>query len=187
MPKLMIILFVIFLSLKKLNCSTDYSVDDIITYMNQYLDTHATKSYYMTIDPDNLLEEIDHKLLSKYQNIIFDKYNLVTLVIVAKGLKNYGSDLYSFLNRFYREFSKTLNIQDLKCIISIMTISDYKVALDSTKKIKHIFNDYILSALKDRMKGTLSENNLFLTIYELLKSIEKAQKQYKSKGVITEL
>ena len=134
MQKIMTILFVLFLSLKKLNCSTDYSVEDIITYMNQYLDTHATKSYYMTIDPDNLLEEIDHKLLAKYQNIIFDRYNLVTLVIVVKGLKNYGSDLYSFLNRFYREFSKTLNIQDLKCIISIISVGDYKMVIDSTKK-----------------------------------------------------
>ena len=187
MSKLIIIIFIIFLSLKKTNCSTDYSVEDIITFMNQYLDTHATKSYYMTIDPDNLLEEIDHKLLAKYQNIIFDKYNLVTLIIVVKGLKKYGSDLYSFLNRFYREFSKTLNIQDLKCIVSIISISDYKIALDSTKKIKYIFNDNILNALKDRMKGTLNQNHLFLTIYELLKSIEKAQKQYNSKGVISEL
>ena len=187
MQKFLLILFLLFISFKKSNSSSDYSVEDIITYMNQYLDTHATKSYYMTIDPDNLLDEIDHKLLAKYQNIIFDKYNLDTLIKVVKGAKKYGNGLYSFLNLFYREFSKTLNIQDLKCIISIISIGDYQIALDSTKKIKYIFNDNILSALKDRMKLTIGQNHLFLSIYELLKSIEKGQKQFNNKGVITDL
>ena len=37
------------------------------------------------------------------------------------------------------------------------------------------------------MKTTLHENHLFLTVYELLKSIEKGQKQYTTKGAITDL
>ena len=178
---------ILFLLLKISNCSTEYSPADIITFMNQYLDTHASKSYYMTLDPDNLLDEIDHKLLAKYQNIIFDKYNIITLIIVARGLHYYGNELSSFLNQFYKEFGKTINIQDLKCIVSIITVNDYQIILDSTKKINYIFNYNILSALKDNMKTTLYQNHLFLSIYELLKSIEKGQKQYKTKGVITDL
>ena len=178
---------ILFLFLKISNCSTEYSAADIITFVNQYLDTHASKSYYMTLDPDNLLDEIDHKLLAKYQNIIFDKYNIVTLIIVARGLHNNGKDLSSFLKQFYKEFNKTLNIQDLKCIVSIITFNDYQIILDSTKKINHIFNYIVLNALKDKMKTTLHENHLFLTVYELLKSIEKGQKQYTTKGAITDL
>ena len=67
MPKkLNLFLICLLLVIKVINSSTEYSVEDMITYMNQYLDTHASKSYYMTIDPDNLLDEIDHKLLDKY-------------------------------------------------------------------------------------------------------------------------
>ena len=141
----------------------------------------------MTIDPDNLLEEIDHKLLAKYHNIIFDKYNIVTLVIVAKGLRKYGSDISSFLKQFYREFSKTLNIQDLKCVVSVINVSDRQIIVDSTNKIKHVFNYNVLSTLRDKMKITLNENHLFLTVYELLKNIEKAQKQYSTQGRVTDL
>jgi len=42
--------------------------------IDKHLDTHAIKSYYVTIDTNNLLDEMDHKVLAKYQNIIFDKY-----------------------------------------------------------------------------------------------------------------
>ena len=59
--------------------------------------------------------------------------------------------------------------------------------MDSTKKINNIFNYNVLNALKDKMKTTLHENHLFLTVYELLKSIEKGQKQYTTKGAITDL
>ncbi len=179
-----LLLFIIF---NISNCSTDYTAYDMLSFMNQYLDTHATKSYYMTIDPDNLLDEIDHKLLAKYQNIIFDKYNIVTLIIVAKGLRDYNNGLQSFLNQFYKEFNKTFKIQDLRCIVSIITVSDYKMVLDSTQKIKYIFNDYVLGALYERMKNTLYQNHLFLTIYELLKNIEKAQKQFQQNGAVTDL
>ena len=180
--------FFIFLSSIQLSISsTEYSANDMITYMNQYLDTHSSKSYYMTIDPDQILDEIDHKLLAKYQNIIFDKYNLVTLVVIARGLKNYGNGLSSFLTQFYKEIRKTFNIQDLKCIVSLITINDYKLVVDSTNRIKYIFNDNILNALKDSMKTTLYQNHYFLTIYELLKKIEKAQNQYSKNGVVTDL
>ena len=180
----LLLLFTIF---KILNCSSDYSAYDMITYMNQYLDTHASKSYYMTIDPDNLLDEIDHKLLAKYQNIIFDKYNIVTLVIVARGVKNYGNGLLSFIQEFYREFDKTMKFQDLRCIISIITASDYRLIIDSTNKMKYIFNNNVLNALLNKMKITLNQNHLFLTIYELLKNIEKAQRQFVDKGAVTDL
>ena len=182
-----IYLFLFITSIKLSYCSTDYAANDIINYMDKYLDTHASKSYYMTIDPDHILDEMDHKLLAKYQNIIFDKYNLVTLVIIARGLKNYGNGLPSFLTQFYKEFRKTFNIQELKCIVSLITVNDYRIALDSTNKIKYIFNDNVLSALKDSMKDTLNQNHYFLTIYELLKRIEKAQNQYSKKGYVTDL
>ena len=185
--KLNVFFTFLFLLIKIINSSTEYSVEDIITYMNQYLDTHASKSYYMTIDPDNLLEEIDHKLLAKYQNIIFDKYNIVTLIIVAKGFRNYGNDISKFLKEFYREFSKTLNIQDLKCIVSIINTSDNQIIVDSTNKIKYVFYDNVLGALKEKMKTTLYENHLFLTIYELLKNVEKAQNQYNINGKVIDL
>ena len=68
---------------------------------------------WLSIDPDHILDEIEHKLLAKYQNIIFDKCDIVTLVVIAKGLQSYGNDLYSFVTQFYKEFRKTLNIQDL--------------------------------------------------------------------------
>ena len=182
-----IVIFLLFLLVNISNCSTLYSADDMLSLMNQYLDTHAIKSYYMTLDPDNLLDEIDHKLLAKYQNIIFDKYNIVTLVIVARGVIDYGNGLTSFINQFYKEFNKTFKFQDLRCIISIITVRDYKMIMDSTKKIKYIFNDNVLGALLDKMKETLNQNHLFLTIYELLKNIEKAQKQFIEKGAVTDL
>ena len=182
-----IVIFLLFLLVNISNCSTGYSASDMLSLMNQYLDTHAIKSYYMTLDPDNLLDEIDHKLLAKYQNIIFDKYNIVTLVIVARGLTDYGNGLTSFINQFYKEFNKTFKFQDLRCIISIITVRDYKMIMDSTKKIKYIFNDNVLGALLDKMKETLNQNHLFLTIYELLKNIEKAQKQFIEKGAVTDL
>ena len=168
MNKLIIILlFFLYISFKTSNCSTDYSAEDMIVYMNQYLDSHASISYYMTIDPDNLLDEIDHKLLAKYQNILYDRYNIVTLIIVGKGFQNYGNGLSSFLKMFYKEFNKTFNIQNLKCIVSIISVYDHSLILDSTKKIKHIFNDNVLGALTDKMKETLNQNHLFLTVYEL--------------------
>ena len=37
------------------------------------------------------------------------------------------------------------------------------------------------------MKTTLYQNHYFLTIYELLKRIEKAQNQYSKNGVVTDL
>ena len=187
LKKLNLYFICLILVIKVINSSTEYSVEDMITYMNQYLDTHASKSYYMTIDPDNLLDEIDHKLLDKYHNIIFDKYNIVTLVIVAKGLRRYGSDISSFLKQFYREFSKTLNIQDLKCVVSIINVSDRQITVDSTNKLKHVFYYNVLGALRDKMKITLNENHLFLTVYELLKNVEKAQKQYNINGKVTDL
>ena len=185
--KIIFIFYLFAFSKKVINSSTEYSVEDMITYMNKYLDTHASKSYYMTIDPDNLLDEIDHKLLDKYHNIIFDKYKIVTLVIVARGLRSYGSDISSFLKHFYREFSKTLNIQDLKCVVAVINASDRQVTVDSTNKLKHVFNYNVLSALRDKMKITLNENHLFLTVYELLKNVEKAQKQYNFNGKVTDL
>ena len=188
MPKKLNLFFIfLLLSIKAINSSTEYSVEDMITYMNQYLDTHASKSYYMTIDPDNLLDEIDHKLLDKYHNIIFDKYNIVTLVIVAKGLRSYGSDISSFLKQFYKEFSKTLNIQDLRCVVAVINANNRQIVVDSTNKLKHVFSYNVLGAIRDKMKTALNENHLFLTVYELLKNVDKAQKQYNFNGKVTDL
>ena len=181
------LLLLLFTSFHNSYCSTEYSAEDMIVKMNQYLDDHSSVSYYMTIDPDNLLDEIDHKLLDKYQNLIYDRYNIVTLILVANGFINYGNGLSSFLKSFYEEFNKTLNIQNLKCIVTIISVSEYSLIMDSTKKIKNIFNDNILNGFLDKMKITLNQNHLFLTIYELLKNIEKAQKQFNEKGIVNDL
>ena len=167
--------------------STDHDAKDILSYMDKYLDTHASKSYYMTIDPDGLLDEIDHKMLAKYQNIIFDNYGIITLIIVARGLKGGERDLNNFKKNFYKEFEKTVKMKDLRCVVSIITVNNMKLIVDSTSKIKYIFNDRVLSALTDKMKVTFYQNHLFLSIYELLKNVEKAQKQFSAKGAVTDL
>ena len=59
--------------------------------------------------------------------------------------------------------------------------------MDSTNKLKHVFNYNVLGALRDKMKITLNENHLFLTVYELLKNVEKDQKQYNINGKVTDL
>ena len=169
------------------SCSSLYSVSDIITLIDKYLDTHAIKSYYVTIDPNGLLDEIDHKVLAKYQNLIFDKYGLVTIIIVANGFQSYGNGLLPFINQFFKEFRKTFDLQRLNCIISVISISEHRIAIDVTNKMKHIFRDNVLRILMDKMLITFDQNHLFLTIYNFLKNIEKGQKQYEQNGIITDL
>ena len=180
-------LFILYLVIQQSNCASVFSANDIINLMNNYLDTHSIKSYYMTIDPNELLSEIDHKLLSIYQNILFDKYNIITLNIVANGLFDYGNGLESFLKNFYKEFNKTFNIQDLRIIVSVITVKDRRIIIDSSNKLKYIFNDDLLYSFKKDMISTLEQNHLFLTIYELLKNIENAQKKYIQKNKMSDL
>jgi len=169
------------------SCSSLYSASDIISLIDKYLDTHAIKSYYVTIDPNGFLDEIDHKVLEKYQNIIFDKYNLVTIIIVARDFKSYGNGLLPFINQFFNEFKKVFDLQKLNCIISVISINQHRIAIDATRRIKHIYKDHILKKMLDNMMITFNQNHLFLTIYNLLKNIEKGQKQYEQNGIITEL
>ena len=169
------------------SCSSLYSASDIISLIDKYLDTHAIKSYYVTIDPNGFLDEIDHKVLEKYQNIIFDKYNLVTIIIVARDFKSYGNGLLPFINQFFREFKKSFDLQRLNCIISVISINQHRIAIDASTRIKHKYKDWVLKNLLDKMMIPFNQNHLFLTIYNLLKNIEKAERQYDQNGIITEL
>ena len=180
-------LFIIYITIELSFCSTLYSAKDIIFFVDKYLDNHAAKSYYVTIDPNHFLDEIDHKVLAKYQNLIFDKYGLVTIIIVANGFQSYGNGLLPFINQFFKEFRKTFDLQRLNCIISVISISEHRIAIDVTNKMKHIFRDNVLRILMDKMLITFDQNHLFLTIYNFLKNIEKGQKQYDQNGIITDL
>ena len=168
-------------------CASLYRASDIIALIDKHLDTHAIKSYYVTIDPNNLLDETDHKVLAKYQNAIFDKYGLVTIIIVARGFESYGNGLLPFINQLLKEFRKTFDLQRLNCFISVISINEHRIAIDVTNRMKHIYRDNILKTLLDKMMITFNQNHLFLTIYELLKNIEKGQKQYDQNGIITDL
>ena len=187
MSKNIYFIFVFFITLGISSCSTLYTASDIISLIDKHLDTHAIKSYYVTIDPNQLLEEIDHKLLEKYQDIIFEKYGLVTIIIVARGFKSYGNGLLPFINQFFREFRKTFDLQRLDCFISVISINEHRIAIDVTNRIKHVYKDHILKSLLNKMMYTFNQNHLFLTIYNLLKNIEKGQKQYEQNGIISDL
>ena len=180
-------IFLIFISLSLSLCSSLYRASDIVTFIDQYMDTHAIKSYYVTIDPNNLLDEMDHKVLEKYQNHIFDKYGLVTIIIVARGFESYGDNLLSFIQQFLKEFRKSFDLQRLKCFFSVISINAHGIAIDVTNRIKHIYNDEVLKSLIDKMVVTFDQNHLFLTIYNLLKNIEKGEKQFEQNGIITDL
>ena len=180
-------IFLIFISLSLSLCSSLYRASDIVTFIDQYMDTHAIKSYYVTIDPNNLLDEMDHKVLEKYQNHIFDKYGLVTIIIVARGFESYGDNLLSFIQQFLKEFRKSFDLQRLKCFFSVISINDHGIAIDVTNRIKHIYNDEVLKSLIDKMVVTFDQNHLFLTIYNLLKNIEKGEKKFEQNGIITDL
>ena len=187
MSKLVQYIIILFCILKASSCATLFKVSDIISQIDKYMDTHPIKNYYVTIDPNNLLDDIDHKLLEKYQNIIFEKYGLVTMVIVAKAFESYGYGLQPFIIQFFNQFKKVFDLQRLNCIISVISINDHRIGLDVSNRMRHIYTDNVLNALHDNMKITFNQNHLFLTIYNLLKNIEKGQKQYEEKGIITEL
>ena len=123
----------------------------------------------------------------KYQNHIFDKYGLVTIIIVARGFESYGDNLLSFIQQFLKEFRKSFDLQRLKCFFSVISINDHGIAIDVTNRIKHIYNDEVLKSLIDKMVVTFDQNHLFLTIYNLLKNIEKGEKQFEQNGIITDL
>ena len=180
-------ILIIFISIGLSSCSSVYSATDIISLIDKHLDTHAIKSYYVTIDPNGFLDEIDHKVLEKYQNMIFDKYGLVTIIIAAREFKSYGNGLLPFINQFFNEFKKVFDLQRLNVVISVISINEHRIAIDVTNKMKHIYKDYVLKSLLDKMMVTFNQNHLFLTIYNLLKNIEKGQKHYQQKGIITDL
>ena len=187
MSQLLNIIFIFLISIGLSFSASLYRVPDIIALIDKHLDTHAIKSYYVTIDPNNLLDEMDHKVLAKYQNIIFDKYGLVTIIIVARGFESYGNGLLPFINQLFKEFRKTFDLQRLNCFISVISINEHRIAIDVTNRMKHIYKDNILKTLLDKMMITFNQNHLFLTIYELLKNIEKGQRQYEQNGIITDL
>ena len=180
-------IFIIYLLIGLSLCSSVYSASDIISLVDKHLDTHAIKSYYVTIDPNGFLDEIDHKVLEKYQNLIFDKYGLVTIIIVAREFKSYGNGLLPFINQFFNEFRKVFDLQRLNVVISVISINEHRIAIDVTNKMKHIYKDYVLKSMLDKMMMTFNQNHVFLTIYNLLKNIEKGQKQYEQNGIITDL
>ena len=180
-------IFIIVIVLGLSSCSSKYRASDIVTYIDKYMDTHAIKSYYVTIDPNNLLDDIDHKVLERYQNYIFEKYGLVSIIIVARGFETYGDSLLSFIQQFLKEFKKSFDLQRLKCFFAVININDHSLAIDVTNKIKHIYNDNVLRSLLNKMIVTFEQNHLFLTIYNLLKNIEKGEKQYDQNGIITDL
>ena len=179
--------FLIIIVIGLSSCSSKYRASDIVTLIDTYMDTHAIKSYYVTIDPNNLLDEIDHKVLEKYQNYIFEKYGIVSIIIVARGFESYGESLLSFIQELLKEFRKSFDLQRINCFFSVISINDHSIAIDVTNRIKHIYNDRVLKSLIDKMAVTFDQNHLFLTIYNLLKNIEKGEKQFEQNGIITEL
>ena len=183
LKRILLILLTIELSFS----STIYSASNIISLIDKYLDTHAIKSYYVTIDPNGFLDEMDIKVLEKYQNIIFDKYGLVTIIIVAREFQSYGNGLLPFINKFFSEFRKVFDLQRINCVISVISINKHRIAIDVTNRMKHIYKDHVLKSLLDKMMITFNQNHIFLTIYNLLKNIEKGQKQYEQNGIITDL
>ena len=187
MSKCLNFIFLIISILGLFSCSSLYSASDIISLIDKHLDTHAIKSYYVTIDPNELLDEFDHKVLEKYQNMIFDRYGLVTIIIVARGFQSYGNGLLPFINQFFREFRRVFDLQRLNCFISVISINEHRIAIDVTNRMKHIYRDHILKTLLDNMMITFNQNHLFLTIYNLLKNLEKGQKQYEQSGIIHDL
>ena len=92
-----------------------------------------------------------------------------------------------FINQFFREFKKSFDLQRINCIISVISINQHRIAIDASTRIKHKYKDWVLKNLLDKMMIPFNQNHLFLTIYNLLKNIEKAERQYDQNGIITEL
>ena len=106
---------------------------------------------------------------------------------MAREFRSYGNGLLPFINQFFIEFRKVFDLQRLNVVISVISINEHRIAIDVTNRMKHIYKDHVLKSLLDKMMITFNQNHLFLTIYNLLKNIEKGQKQYERNGIISDL
>ena len=177
-------IFIILISIKIFISSTTYSAVDIAGYMKENLKEQSLTSYYMLVDPDKIIEYIRNKMINKYNEILKKKYDLNTLVILAKKLQDYTNS--NFADELYKEIEDA-KLKNLKSLIILVTTDDRKINIFATETIKNIFSERVINRLIEKMQPDIKPDDWFSNVFELLKRIDILHQQYNFKVNIEDL
>ena len=169
-------LFIILLISQKLNSSQIYSTKEIAGYMDKNLKDNNLNYYYMVIDTENLLNDINFKMLSKYIENLNKKYDLSILVILTNKIQDNKNS--SFLDELYNQVSFPQKLKKRKVLIIIITADDDNLQIIANEKFKPIFSEKVINNLISKVKPLFKQNEWFSNIFELLKNVDILHQQY---------
>jgi len=182
---IILISIILLISFNTFNCSKAYTAAEIAKLMDDNLKSNSLKKYYMTIDPDRLLEDMKYRMITKYHEILNNKYNLNIVVVLAKKLKVYENS--TFIEELHKEVAKPKKLKSKQGLIITMTTETKDLQIEATEELKPVFTDEIIVKLINKMKPTFKDDDWFSNIFELLKKIHIMYQQHNFHVPITDL
>ena len=181
------IIFLFFLKLYLALAKTNFK--DIETWSSELLFNYAklyvmpprnpylpSFPHYMLLDPEHYLGFKNDKGIINKMKLLYDKFNIVTYVILISHLELEEYDRDSEIIKFVSYFNYLIkkdnpNYKDEISLTTVFFIKDRKMRMRTGKSIRKIISDNDALEILNRRKDSLRDKDYYKTVISLLNDI----------------